>query len=398
MVTVESQSHDGDTLPKLLRTNCRQWGSKRVALRKKEFGIWRESTWQDGYNAAKAIYLGLAALGLKPQERVCILGQGCPEWLWSELALQTLGATTIGPAANRPAEDLRGLLAGFKPAFMICQDQEQVDKALEIDRGRASLRKIIYWRRKGLEDYANPELIWLEDVVRLGKEYEAEHPGDFERSLESTRSDDAAIVLLSRDARGAAGLFPATHRFLLSTLAGEGAKRGRPREYVSLSPPGSFFEQALGFAPALAGEQIVSFVEKAETAMRDLREISPSAVVLPAATWNSLASSIKARESHSTWLKRQLLSYGLSAAGRSNGSGHPGMVAALNARLARGITIRPMRDRVGIARADVAYSTGDGLSEEAAALFRAAGVRLEAICGTPGGVARSCPNGEIRLV
>ena len=201
-------------------------------------------------------------------------------------------------------------------------------------------------------------------------------------------------------AKGGSDLFPATHRFLLSALTGEGAKRGltKPREYVSLSPPGSFFEQTLGFARALAGEQIVSFVEKAETAMRDFREISPNAVVLPSATWNPLASSIKARGSESTWLKRRLLSYGLSAAGRANGAGRPGMVAALNARLANCVAIRPLKDRLGLGRVDTAYASGNGLSEEATALFRAVGITLEPICGTPGGVARTCPNGEKRLV
>jgi long-chain acyl-CoA synthetase len=355
---MNQQASKKDTFPKLLQENCQLWGRKRVALRKKEYGIWREYTWQDCYDKTKAICLGLMAAGLQPKDGVCILGQSRPEWLWSELAVQTVGGLVLGPDANQSMEQTKSLLVHFRPAFAICQDQEQVDKVLGIRKDVPSLRKVVYWQEKGLENYGNPDLISLDDVVRSGQEHERNHPADFERALENGTDDDTAIVLLSSRAQGSLDLSPATHRFLLSCSGviqvTKGYHRRKNAEYVSMACPGSFLEQCLGFVPLLLGDQKVNFVEGAATAMRDFREITPDVIVLPSSVWNGMASTIQAKGSDATWLKRRLFNYGLSAARRAGshpphqgqaGSGQGEYRVCVRRRVVRGDRRALMRHR-----------------------------------------------------
>ena len=126
------QGVEDSTYPKLLLRNCQQWGDKRLALRKKEHGIWKTYTWKDCCDKVSAMFCGLLAIGLAPEDRVAIIGDSTPEWFWLQMAVQSGRGTVvaINPAAS--SEKIKYVIGCSNPKFAIAQDQEQVDKLLEI--------------------------------------------------------------------------------------------------------------------------------------------------------------------------------------------------------------------------------------------------------------------------
>ncbi len=392
-----------DTFPKLLLRNYQQWGGSAVALRKKEYGIWREYTWEDCYHRVKALFLGLVTAGLASGDKVSILSDSSPEWFWCELAVQTAGGVVIGlnPAAS--AEEAKAVLEQSESRFAIAQDQEQVDKLLEVKDALPSLQRIVYCNDKGLRHYDNPDLVSFAEVTRLGEDYERGHSGHFEESLSRGRGDDIAMILYVAGNSGSAKEVPATHRFLLSSV--ESALASNPvyasDDYVSVISPGWFFEQTLGFGASLLTGQKLNFAERAETAAEDLREISPQTLTYPSRVWDQIASAIQSNVGSGTWLKRTLFKRGLSLGYEVSDPSLAGHRSALFKRLLYRIAdvavFRPLRDKHGLNRARVVYTAGETVSWDTQRFFRAVGVSLQQIYASAEGGLATIDPGEERI-
>src|SRR4030042_2589670 len=284
-----------DTLPKLLRRNCERWGTGLVAMRKKEYGIWREYTWNDSHQKVKSIFLGLMRLGLGAGNSVSILADNDPEWFWSQLAVQTARSIVIGLNPAGSIKETKGLMMLSGARFAMAQDKEQVERLLAIKKDLPSLQKIIYWDERGLKRYDNPLLISLSELIRMGEEHEKSHPGDFERRLGHSMGDDIAMMFFTLGANESLRLVPATHRFLISATGAALTLNPvqRSDEYVSIISPAWFFEQTLGFCTSLLTGQRLNFPEKTETAPQDMREISPNGGASPPKLWEKIAATIQ---------------------------------------------------------------------------------------------------------
>lgn len=393
-----------DTFPKLLFRNYRQWGDSSVALRKKEYGLWREYTWKDCYEKVKAIFMGLVSIGLGPGDRVSILSDSSPEWYWAELAAQTARATVIGLNPGASPEEARNLLQDSQTKFVVAQDQEQVDKLLEVTDDLPALQRIVYCDDKGLRHYDNPILTSLAELTRLGEEYESGHPGYFQQSLSLGTGDDTAMILYAVGTDGSPRAVPATYTFLLSSV--ETALASNPvsnrDEYVSIMTPGWFFEQTLGFGVSLVAGQRLNFAERAETAAEDLREISPHTLTYPSGVWDQIAPAVQANIGSGTWLKRNLfnrsLSIGLQVSDLSLEGRRVSILRRILHALAELVVFRPLRDKHGLNRARVVYSAGDTVSPETARFFQAIGVSLQQIYGSAeDGLVSVDPGDDLRL-
>ena len=393
-----------ETFPRLLLRNNERWGDTKVALRKKEYGIWREYSWADCYARVKATYLGLSVLGLRAGDIVSILSDSNPEWFWSELAVQTARAIVTGLNPGGSAEETKGLLLLTQAKFVLAQDQEQVDKLLEVKSGLGSVQKIVYWNEKGLRHYQNPILISLDEVIRLGEEHERAHPGDFERKLSHGRDHDVAIIIFGLGVNGSLKVVHATHRFLLSSL--ETILASNPvcdtDDYVSVIMPGWFFEQTLGFAATLLAGQRLNFVERADTAPEDMREISPSMLVYPSDVWEEIAEAIQTNVRAGTRMKRKLFNYSLSVGYESAGGpaavDRRRIVDGLRRSIAEYTVFRPLRDKHGLNKSRVVYTAGSELSPETTRFFRAIGVNMKQVFGsTRDGVVSVPPEEGFRL-
>jgi long-chain acyl-CoA synthetase len=393
-----------DTFPKLLLRNYQRWGASRVALRKKEHGIWREYSWEDCYQEVKALFLGLEATGLARGRRVSILGDSNPEWFWSELAVQTAGGAVIGLNPGGSPEELKPVLQQSGTELVLAQDQEQVDKLLEIKDELPSLKKIIYWIEKGLRRYENPILVSLAEVIKLGEEYDRSHPGHFEESIALGKGDDVAVILYTPGTAGSPKAVPATYKFLLSSV--ESALLRNPiyedDEYVSVMNPGWFFEQTIGFGACLLVGQKLNFPERADTAPQDLREISPHTIVFPSVAWDMVGSGIQENIAKGTWLKKTLfkrsLSIGYKVADSSAEDHRMSIFHRLRYLLAHLAVFYPLKDKHGLNKARAVYAAGNTVSPETRRFFRAIGVNLQQIFGSiEDGIVSVQPEDQLRL-
>jgi len=393
-----------DTLPKLLHRNCQQWGDRRVALRKKEYGIWREHTWEDCYKRTKAISLGLMSLGLDAGNGVAILADNNPEWFWSELGVQTARGIAAGLNPAGSIEETKGLMTLARAKFALAQDQEQVDKLLEIKEGIPFLQKIIYWHEKGLQHYPGSMLMSVAELTRLGEAQEKSRSKDFERRLHHGNGNDVAMMVFALGTKGSLKVIPATHQFLISSA--EAALACNPvceaDEYFSMISPAWFFEQTLGFAVSLLTGQRLNFAEKAETALEDSREISPHVVVYPPKLWEKIAEAIQKNTGSSTWLKRMVfnrsVSMGYQRVDLMAGGRRKGLPKNVLYRVADFAAFRPLRDKHGLNRARIVYTAGRPLSPETFRFFHAIGINLQQIFGsTKGGLTLTPPADDLRI-
>jgi long-chain acyl-CoA synthetase len=228
-----------DTLPKYLLRNFLQWGDREVAIRKKRYGIWNEYTWKDHYEHIKYFSLGLIFLGLEKGEKVSILGDANPEWTWAQVGTMAAGGVAVGLFTDSLPIEIKYILAHSDTKFLVAHDQEQVDKILEIKEDLPSLKKVIYWEPKGMRSYQDPILAYFYNVVEMGKEFEKNHPGHFEKLISNSSGDDIATLYYTSGTTGLPRGVMITQKALIRTQ--EGALQVSPAKqndnYVAILPP-----------------------------------------------------------------------------------------------------------------------------------------------------------------
>jgi len=397
-----------DTYPKLLLRNCHQWGDKAIALRKKRYGIWKEHTWKDCYDHVRGLFLGLVSLEIGKGERVAILADTNPEWFWAELAVQAAGGVVVGVNSGSSRDEIKHPLQESQSKCVLAQDQEQVDKLLEIKDHLPLVKKVIFWDDTGMRRYTDPLLTTWSDVVKAGEEYERTHPGYFDEAVRLGSGDDPAMLFFTAGANGTQRAVEASHRFLIS--AAESTQNSHPvgirDNYVSVINPGWFFEQTLGFGACLLYGQILNFPENVDTAPMDSREISPHAVVFPSFVWDGIAQSAQTGISAGSWYKRGSFKKAMSSGYteldmKLNGAQRNVLKRVLHRVghfLARYSVYRPLKDKHGLNKARVAYSVGGSLSAETRRFYEALGVNLVQIYGsTEQGIVSEEPASEFRL-
>jgi long-chain acyl-CoA synthetase len=383
-----------DTFPKLLLRNCQRWGSDRVALRKKEDGVWKEHSWKDCCREVEALFQGLVGLGLVPGDRVSILGHNSPEWFWSELAVQAVRGAVVGLDPDSSAEETLQVLEESRSRFAIVQGQQQVDKMLEIQNRLRSLKRIVYWGTEVPQHYDNPALISLASVIELGQEHRESRHGYFEESLILGTGSDVAM-LVYEPGTAASKALPVTYRLLLSSMEGDMASNtvSDGDEYVSLINPGCLFEQMVGFCAWLSAGQKQSFIKATEVVQKDLKDVSPQTVVYPAQQWQQLAATIQGDVLGGSWLKRSLFNRSLFAgperADPLAEGGRPSTFGRLLRTIAELVVFRPLREKHGLDKARRTWAVGEQLPTETVEFFQAIGVTLkQSFCSTEDGIVK----------
>ena len=201
-----------DTFPKLLVEQAGKYGSRKVALREKDLGIWQSVTWAGYLEKVKYFSLGLISLGFEPGDKISIIGDNKPEWIIAELAAQSAGGFGAGIYQDSILKEVAYIINHSETKFVIAEDQEQVDKILDMQEELPGVKKIIYYDPKGMGTYRSDLLAHFPDVIELGREYEKSHPGEFERNVENTKPSDVAWICTTSGTTGFPKLAMLTHR------------------------------------------------------------------------------------------------------------------------------------------------------------------------------------------
>ncbi|MBI5445684.1 MAG: AMP-binding protein [Deltaproteobacteria bacterium] len=388
-----------DTWPKLLAENYGRFGDRRKAMRHKRYGIWQPYTWKDYYLDVRHLALGLLSLGFKAGDKLLILGDNAPQWYCAELAAQANHGAAVGVYPDLTARELRVLAGKADVRFAVVQDQEQVDKLLDVKESLPLLERIVFWNYKGLAHYREPLLAGWREILDLGRQHEKENPGLFEKNVESGSADDVCAIVYTG---GTSGSEPklAVHSYRTMREGSERYRRLDPwqetDEVIPHLPPAGITGQWTGIGCHLLSGCILNFAEAPETQVRDEKEVGPNVVVHAAKVWESAAARMQARILTAGGLKRAFfrvfMPVGYRIADSAFGRAEPAVGRGALYRLAHTLLFLPMKRKLGLARARICYSTGALLSPEALRFYRALDVPLKSVYGTTeGGVL-----GEVR--
>lgn len=380
------------TLPRLLVERARARPEK-VALREKDRGIWRSTTWRGYRDRVEAVALGLGSLGISRGDAIALLGDNRPDWIACELAAQSLGAVPLGVYQDATSDELAALVEAASVRLLVVEDQEQVDKVEEVwERIGPHLLRVVYWDPRGLGGYRAraPYLQPLSEILGAGSERKALDPEAFERSVERVAPGDVALFATTSGTTGTPKIAMLTHRNLL-TMAANLARvdpLDEADELVSFLPLAWVGEQMMTVATALVTGARVSFPEEPETATRDLREIAPSVVFSPPRIWEGLVSEIEMKREDASPLKRRVLDWSLGVGAETAWfsmstatAGRPALAARLRRAVAEALGLYWIRDALGLGRIRRAYTGGAPLGPDVLRLFHAIGVNLKQIYG-----------------
>ncbi|MBB5694008.1 AMP-binding protein [Muricoccus pecuniae] len=364
-----------DTLPRLLRRNARGHGAE-VALREKDLGIWRSITWAEYEARTRAIALGLRNLGIGEGEVIALLGDNRPDWIMGEIAAHALGARSLGLYRDGLEEEVAYLLAYAGATVVIAEDEEQVDKLLNIAEAVPGLRHIIYSDPRGMRKYADPRLLPMAELVARGEAAHAADPAAWDALVDATDGERTAILCTTSGTTARPKLAMLCGRAMVrhaeTYLAAD--PKGPGDEYVSVLPLPWIMEQIYVLGFGLVARMRVSFVEEPETMMADFREIGPSFVLFAPRVWESLAADVRARVMDSSPLKRRAFDWGMKLGLAAQAKGR-------RSRLADLILFRALRDRLGFTRLTSAATGGAAMGPDTFRFFQAMGVPLRQLYG-----------------
>jgi len=381
-------------LPQLVRL----WSKAQpnaLAFREKEFGIWKRISWGDYARTMDHLALGLSALGYRAGDRLAIAGEGVPEWMYADMAAQSLGGICVGLYPTSPWPELAYILGHSGARIVVCGDQEQVDKILEARRRTElpNLAGIIYVDDKGMRGYSEDGLISFADVVAHGRRLAEEDPGLLaaHAAQMATRSpDDPAIIVYTSGTTGAPKGAMLSHRNLLvagCSVVDTFGYEGRNHEVLCYLPLCHVAERSFSTVMQLCCGSVVNFAESVDTVSADLREIGPTLFLGVPRIWEKLQQTItiKIKESYSLhrWAYEAALSLAMPIARRELAAGgrRTGLRDRLVASLLYWLMFRNIQRFSGLYRAGACFCGAASVSPETLLFFRAIGLPIYQVYG-----------------
>jgi len=395
----------GDTWPKILKYNYKKYGDNHRAMRYKHYGIWQPYTWKDYYLNVKYLALGLLSLGFELGDKLLIIGDNAPQWYNAELAAQANHGASVGVYSDLIPPEIKYIAENSEVRFAIVEDQEQVDKFLEIKDELPLLKKVIYWSYKGLAHYDDPILMGYRQVLQLGEKYEEEHPGLFEQNVETGKADDVCALVYTSGTTGAAPK-GAVHTYRTMRTGADYHLHLDPwyenDNVLPYLPPAWMTEQWFGIGCHLLSGSILNFAEAPETQQRDTRETGPSIVFYGARLWESQAAMVQARILGTDSIKKfafsLLMPIGYKMADLKFQKKKPSLFWKIFYSLADIALFRSIRSSLGLSNARICYTTGAMLSPDAFRFYHALNLPLKSLYGsTEGGSLTGARNDDIRL-
>ena len=402
MTQAESGPESGapDTFPKLLAKQARTRGAA-PAYREKEFGIWQTYDWQTVANEVQRLAAGLADLGFARSDRLIVVGDNRPRLYWAMCAGQSLGGVPVPVYQDSVTEELAYVVGHAGARFAIAENQEQVDKLLEIQKTVPVLETIIYIDPRGLRHYEG--LLSYDEIQKRGDSRLAARPDLVSAEVAKGRGSDDAIMLYTSGTTGRPKGAVLSHDNLV-WAARAGAEFDELKagdELLSYLPMAWVGDHLFSYAQGYVCGLVVNCPESASTVMTDLREIGPTYYFAPPRVLENLITQVTIRMEDTAALKRRIFQSFMTLARRVGPAlidRRPvGLVDRLLYRLGDLLIYGPLKNSLGMSRVRVAYTAGEAVGPEIFNFFRAIGVNMKQLYGqTEASVFVTIhPNGEV---
>lgn len=404
MLDSSSPSAREDTLSALILKNAKVIGSK-TAIREKDLGIWQSWSWADVAEEVKWLAGGLSAKGYVRGSNLAIIGDNRPRLYWSFAASQSLGGIPVPLYQDAIAEEMIYVFNDAEIEFAIVEDQEQVDKLLEIMPQCSKLRCIIYDDPRGMRHYDHPAVMSYEEVRDLGLNFIQETPDFLERELEKCHTDDISVILYTSGTTSKPKGVCLTHRACIDVAQGDMGFDGYTDdgEILSYLPMAWVGDHLFSYAQSIVTGYTVNCPESSETVMTDLREIGPTYYFAPPSVFENLLTQVTIRMEDASKIKKWLYKTFMAVAQKSGLDIIDGRSVSIKNRILYFIgnifIYAPLRNNLGMSRIKVAYTGGAAIGPDLYRFYRAIGINLKQLYGQTETLAYVCkqPNGEARL-
>lgn len=393
------------TLPRLLWDRARGAEARRVALRYKDLGLWQEFTWRDYASHARAFALGLVAMGLQPGEKVAILSNNRPEWLYAEVGTLAVGGIAVGVYQDAVAREVGYVVDHADATYVVAEDREQLDKVVEIRDRLPKVRWIITIDPKGMHRVDDRQVLRFPEVEEMGRAWDAAHPGHFEALLEAGKPEDIANIVYTSGTTAFPKGAMLTHRNLINmavTFAEVDPVRPEDQLFSYLPIPW-IGEMAMAVATALVFGITVNFPEDVETTHDDGREIGPTILFGPPRLWEALTRQVQVKIMDTTPLKRAVYRLALrwrrGVSDKRLGRRPLALTDRIRELLGRLLATRAILDDMAMLRIRHAYTGGGALGPDAFGFLRALGLNLKQLYGQTEIAGYSCVHrdGDVRF-
>ncbi len=359
-----------------------------AALREKEFGIWQTLNWGDLAVLVRALACGLHAAGLRRGEHLVVVGENRPRLQATMLAAQALGAVPVPLYQDAASGEFIFPITNADVGFAVVEDQEQVDKLLEIRPQCPKLSRVWFDDPRGLRQYAEPGLDPLDALIAAGRSHDAAHPDWFDAEVALTRPDDVAAMFFTSGTTGNPKGVVHTHRSLIDR-AQAGARFDKltdAEEVLAYLPPAWIGQNIFSYAQWLVCGYVVNCPESAATVTIDLNDIGPTYYFAPPRVFEALLTSVMIRMEDAGSLKRGLFRHFMDLARRIGPAlmdQRPvGFLDRLHYALGRLVIYGPLRNTLGLSRVRVAYTAGEAIGPDLFSFYRSIGVNLKQLYGS----------------
>ncbi len=393
-----------DTFPRLLFFHARTRGQK-TAMREKDLGIWQSWTWGEVADHVRALACGLAEMGFKRGDNLAVVGDNRPRLYMTMAAVQCLGGVPVPLYQDAVANEMAFVLQDAGIRFALVEDQEQVDKLLELKDQLPSLEHVIYDDPRGMRHYNQPFLHDIEELMAMGRIHNQNHPDFLDGEIARGRPDDIGVMLYTSGTTGKPKGVCLTHHAFISAARGgiEFDRLGADEEILSYLPMAWVGDHLFSFAQAMLAGFTINCPESGETVMTDLREIGPTYYFAPPRVFENLLTQVMIRMEDASPLKQKMFHFFMKVARRSGAEILDGKPVALAERLLYALgqlfVFGPLKNVLGMSRIRVAYTAGAAIGPDLFRFYRSIGINLKQLYGQTETCAYVClqPDGEIKF-
>ncbi|HEX7440631.1 MAG TPA: AMP-binding protein [Caldimonas sp.] len=374
------------TLVRVLAANAGAF-PERAAMREKDLGVWQETSWSQVLDAVLCCAAGLEDLGFGAEDAVLVLGDNRPRLYMGMLAAGALRGYAMPVFPDATPDEIRHFTHEARARFVLAEDQEQVDKVLDLREHDATIEHIVYDDPRGLADYPQPGLVSWDDLVARGAQRLAETASLREALIARAQPDGPAVFVHSSGTTGKPKGVVLTHRNLLAGVRNAyraGAFRF-DEEILAYLPMAWVGDFAMTMGAGMALRFTINIPERQETVLHNLREIAPTFYLAAPRSWDNMLTTIQVRMEDSTPLKKWVydlfMNAALAAERRKLEGGAPTLRERVLRPLGEWLVCGPIKDQLGLTRLRNAFTGGEAIGEDTFVFYRALGVKLRQLYG-----------------
>jgi len=375
------------TFPRLLLEHAKSRPTA-AAMREKEYGIWQTTTWAQMAQLVEAVACGLHQAGLQRGEHMVVIGANRPRLYATMLAAQSLGAIPVPLYQDAVGAECVFPINNAEVRFAVVEDQEQVDKMLEIRDRCPQLTHVFYDDPRGLRNYDQPGLAALEELIGAGQAFAKIHTQLFAEQVEMAQPDDVAAMFFTSGTTGNPKGVVHTHNSLINRAA-VGAKFDRlspADEVLAYLPPAWIGQNIFSYAQWLVAGYVVNCPESGATVTIDLKEVGPTYYFAPPRVFEGLLTTVMIRMEDAGFIKRKMFHAFMDVArrvGPDKLDGKPvGLLDRIQYALGNVLVYGPLRNSLGLSRVRVAYTAGEAIGPDLFSFYRSIGINLKQLYGS----------------